>query len=193
MRVDSPQGRPSMGNWQAMARKIKGLVWARRLPGRPGCIPQGRARGVKALGVRYEREVAQALPVAEAGVWWEFEDQGGRGYCQTDLLVIGARSVLVLEAKYTYTVDAWRQLLGLYQPVVERALGLPVLPVQVCKVLVPQARNVTTDLESAVELARSANWATLHWIGAKGQKLWPPLRPPVNGHVDLPPHPAIAA
>jgi hypothetical protein len=174
-----------------MTRRIRGLISAAKLTTKPACIPTSRARGVKALGVRYEREVAKALPVAEAGAWWEFRDRNGPGYCQTDLLVLGERFVLVLEAKYTYTVDAWRQLLGLYQPVVELALGLPVIPVQVCRVLTPNARNVTTGLAEAIELAKAEGWATLHWVG--GKPLWPVFRGATTPHIPAATRGQIAA
>jgi len=136
---------------------------------RPKVIPIGRPRGVKALGLRYERELAKVLSGARRGVWFEFEDSRGHGFCQVDFLVpVGGRPV-VLEAKYTWTLEGHEELEGLYLPVMrgvrglERALGLVV-----CKKLtegtLASARSFG-DLTSAVEWAEGGERAVLHWIG----------------------------
>ena len=163
-----------------MTRCVKGLEWAQQLLERPRGIPIGRPRGRKAAGVRYERLVAAAVAGAQASLWWEFRDRAGPGVCQTDLLLVGKRSALVLECKYTCTDAAWVQLEQLYGPVVGRALGLPVLLVQVCKVLTPEAGDVTSDLAEAVEFARRGRRPVLHWCGVG--RLWPsaPVSVPVR-------------
>jgi hypothetical protein len=154
-----------------VTRRIQGLEWARQLTERPAGIPVGHPRGRKAAGVRYERLVAAAIAGAQAGCWWEFRDQVGVGVCQTDLLLVGKSSALVLECKYTCTPDAWVQLEQLYGPVVSRALGLPVLLVQVCKVLTPKAGEVARELPEAIASARSGRRVVLHWPGVG--RLWP--------------------
>lgn len=142
-----------------------------------------RPRGAKALGVRYEKALAAALPDAKRGQWWEFVDSNGPGWCQTDLMVEGERSVLVLEAKYSWVMQGHTQLELLYRPVVELALGKPLLGVVVCKSLragMPPDVRVVGDLPSAVELARQRRRVVLHWLGSG--PLFPapraqPLRP----------------
>ena len=61
------------------------LVWARACE-RPLCIRKGRVRGVKALGVRYENNVARRMTWAKQGQWFEFMDAEGKSFCQIDLL-----------------------------------------------------------------------------------------------------------
>src|SRR5215469_9292125 len=111
-----------------MIRMVEGLRWAREI-NRPNCIPIGKAtRGPKAQGVRYERQVAFSIGDARNGVWFEFEDENGRGYCQVDLMWQHGGAVVVGECKYTWTPDAMTKLLGLYVPVVRRAYNKHVIP-----------------------------------------------------------------
>jgi hypothetical protein len=151
-----------------MTRTIRNLQWAKALPAKPRGIPQSRPRGRKAAGLRYEKAFAKTLPDAIHGQWFEFEDAKGYGVCQTDLLLHGKNTVLILENKYTWTPDAYQQLYGLYFPVVQAAFGKEVLGVQVCKVLVPglpKRVQVESTLEEAVRAAREGKDAVLHWIG----------------------------
>ena len=150
-----------------MTRRIKGLKWARELEQRPRAIPQGRARGLKALGTRYEKALAQALPEALNGRWFEFEDLNGHGYCQVDFILRGASGRLaLLECKHTWVEEAWQQLEGLYVPVVEAAREVAVVRVvQVCKNVTEAARRagpIHADLESA--LAGRLSRSTLQWL-----------------------------
>ena len=46
---------------------------------RPATIPIGRPRGVKALGVRYEKSLAEAIPFATRGQWWSSTTRTGSG------------------------------------------------------------------------------------------------------------------
>lgn len=138
------------------SRIISELKWARKLDSRPVCIPIGRPRGAKLAGVRYENELASHLATFLHGVWWEFEDANGRGFCQTDLIRHTPRDTVLLECKYTWTSTAERQLLDLYVPVVSLALRIPqsqIVPIVVCKKLVPQTmlRIIHSSLESALE------------------------------------------
>lgn len=146
-----------------MSHWVQGLSWARQSE-RPKAMPIGRPRGAKAAGVRFERLVAKAMPQAKHGLWWEFVDASGRHWCQTDLVLEGRDSVLVVECKYTWTRDAQRQLEGLYLPVVSWVRGKPAYGVQLCKVLTPEATGVCPTLEDALALARSGAAATWHWI-----------------------------
>ena len=154
-----------------MKRQIVGLKWARRLEKKPAGIPTGRARGVKAYGVRYERALAKALGACAAqGVWFEFEDLNGPGVCQADFLIRGSNDVwAVLEAKYSWTQAGHVELERLYCPVVTAALG-PCKGVLVCRNLLPEARGIPTfaSLVEAVESDRPR--VVFHWH--EGTPIW---------------------
>lgn len=147
-------------------RTINGLISA-KASARPPGMPKSRARGAKAAGLRYERELAKALPQAKHGQWWQFVDRNGPGYCQTDLLLKTELGLFVLEVKYTWTPAGHEQLRKLYKPVVEKALGQPVHLVQVCKRLTTEVPRDSVRLELSEALALAANgWpAVLAWIG----------------------------
>ena len=147
-------------------RQIKGLRWARRLAGRPSCIPQGRPRlACKKAGLRYEAALAAALPQAAHGVWWEFEDAEGHGYCQTDLLwQRQGLPPVVLEAKLSWVAVGHLQLEQLYGPVVEMALGQQPKLVLVTRRLTSGAVgcHVSYDLQSALV---APGRSVLLWLG----------------------------
>ena len=81
-------------------------------------------------GLRYERKVrerfASEIPHSEAGPWFFFRDAYGTRRCQPDLLFPLPDRVIVAEVKLFHTTDAWWQLRKLYEPVVGKALRLPV-------------------------------------------------------------------
>lgn len=146
------------------------IAWARRLSDRPSCIPQGRPRGRKAFGIRYERALGEMLGSAwERGVWFEYLDHGGaRKFCQVDFLGLLGHQPFVLEAKYTWVPEAWPKLRSIYLPVVTLALGRPATGAVVCRNLVPgrPPREVSCgDLEGARELALDGWHPVVHWLG----------------------------
>lgn len=137
-----------------------------------------RRKGAKAAGIAYENLFAANIG-GEHGVWWQFADSKGTGWCQTDVLVRGSRYALVLECKLSYTEDAWPQMERLYRPVVAEALGLEVLCIQVCKHLRPEWTGVVHhDLRSATKSAKDGGRVVLHWIGVAS--LLMPSQPPVR-------------
>jgi hypothetical protein len=145
-------------------RQIVGLRWVKGLAGRPGFIPESRPRGVKALGKRFEDAVEGEIGGVR-GQWFEFEDANGLGWCQTDFILRRGDLLVVLECKHTWTPDGFRQLHGLYLPVVERWSGREVLGIQVCKRLVPGDLGlIFGELEDAVR------WAKLS--SPKGRVVW---------------------
>lgn len=151
-----------------MSRVVSGLILARRCP-RPRGIPVSRPRKAsKVAGLRYERELAKALPVGLHGAWFEFWDDNGPGHCQPDILVDLGSRMLVLEAKYTWVEAGHGQIEHLYRPVVEMALGKPTIGVVVCKVLTPEVVRswVCRGLEEAIQRAGTGSRTVLHWIGA---------------------------
>jgi hypothetical protein len=129
-------------------------------------MPRTRSRGVKALGLRYERLVGRALgawPGLRLGPWFEFCDANGRGYCQADALIIQPDLVVVLECKLTDVPQADLQLEGLYKPVLEH-----IYKRRVHGVVVTRHLTRTTDLSRVTDsfagaLARPR--PILHWLG----------------------------
>ncbi len=146
-------------------RTISGLKWAAKCE-RPSCIPLTRpGRGAKGQGVRYERALAWAVPVAVHGQWFEFEDSNGLGYCQTDLLMLRGSKAVCLEAKYTWTPVGHWQLERLYRPVVEEALGRDFVGIQVCKTLLPETARHATICSSLEEALCAEGRLVWHWLG----------------------------
>jgi hypothetical protein len=143
-------------------RSISGLRWSRP------CLPvHARSRGAspaKRLGLSFEAKVGNALPHALAGVWFEFHDDNGRGFCQPDFLLATPSGISIIETKLTYTKEAWVQLRGLYLPVVrwwleESCCFLPIRVAQVCKNLTREwpPEDVGHSLDSPHSL--------VHWLG----------------------------
>lgn len=119
-----------------MHRRVKGLLHAQACL-RPDCIPHGRPRGAKAMGLRYEAAVAAAFPEAQHGLWFRYRDSNGPGYCNPDLVIEYPDRLLVLEIKLTWTPVAEPQIRELYRPVLEMALGKPVFGAVICRNLTP--------------------------------------------------------
>lgn len=149
-----------------MIRQIDALAWARPCQ-RPIGIPVGRPRGAKLAGIRYERSLANALPAAKHGQWFEFEDWNGRGFCQPDLLLGCDGICWVLEVKYSWTIDGHRQLEGLYLPVVARAIDRPVHGLVVCRRLTEGMKGVRVarSLDEARHLVMGGCRVAWHWLG----------------------------
>lgn len=150
-----------------MTRHVGGLRFARAIE-RPAGVPQGRPRGAKAAGLRYERALAASMPAAKHGVWFEFEDSRGRGLCQTDLLFPYAGVCYILEAKYTWTLAGHEQIEHLYVPVVSKALGRRVFGIVVCRRLIagmPTGVVICCDVYSAMREAQAGSRTVWHWLG----------------------------
>lgn len=148
------------------------MIWnARALAEKPDCIPIGRPRGAKALGVRYERQLAKHLgPKALHGPWFECQTPSGHRYCQPDFVVDlgGEAGLLVLEAKLTWVAEGHVKLRDLYVPVVEQAIGRPAIGLVVCKNVVPDtvlSAHVCGTLGQALAVAREGMWAVWQWRG----------------------------
>lgn len=148
-------------------RIIQGLKWA-KLCERPAVIPHGRARGVKALGLAYERQVGERVEKkytrVRRGQWFEFEDSNGRGYCQVDVVFPLDGDLVVLECKLADIEQGLRQVDELYLPIVRSfrpARGIVVVK-HVDRKL--QLTRRCTSLREAVVCA-SAGPSVLHWIG----------------------------
>lgn len=147
-------------------RKVSALVRRAEPCQRPDCIPIGRPRGVKRLGVAYERAIAKALPLACRGQWFYFEDAYGPGYCQTDFLLFTPKAIYVLEAKLTDTPAAQAQLDELYLPIVAKAYSTPAYGIIIVKNLLPEtARGAICDNLSVAQAMSHSTIPILHWLG----------------------------
>jgi hypothetical protein len=146
-------------------RVISRLHWAKALQSKPDCIPTARVRGAKAAGLRYERALARHLPESAHGVWFEYNDENGHGYCQPDLLFSFLPDfVAILEVKYTLVLDAFSKLHDLYIPVISLAMNAPAVGVVVVRNLTPGIKDVHRDLASAALASYEAQYPTiLHW------------------------------
>jgi len=151
-------------------RRIEGLKRAAAVPQRPACIPlpSSKMKGAKAAGLRFEKALHKALPGSIHGQWFEFEDQDGFGYCQTDLIFpLGGMNV-VIEAKYTLVPGAHSKLASLYIPVVSQAFGGEACGVVVVKNLDPRYRRgrIYTDIQAAAVASLESGYPTLiQWSG----------------------------
>lgn len=128
------------------------------------------------MGLRYERSVAKALPLAQHGQWIEFEDSAGRGWAQPDFLLRFEDKALILETKYTWVAEGHSQIELLYRPLIERLFELEVVGLVVCRTLVPEAPASSATIEEALIRRRNV----VQWIGVG--PLLQPFRPrPIAG------------
>ena len=128
-------------------RVISNLHWARQ---GPNPWPKSRSRGAKRQGLLYQTAVCQTLRLKE-GLWWEFEDDQGPGWCSPDGLAMAGGRLVVVEVKLTQTLEAFRQLRDLYAPVLTLAFGQKPLLVAMCKNRTPEpwpGPSVTTMKEA---------------------------------------------
>jgi hypothetical protein len=154
-----------------MVRRIRGLRWARRLDSRPKAVPNGRPRGIKALGVRYERAFAQVAHELEHGSWFEFEDMQGHGFAQTDFMTKApdGKSMVILETKSTWVLEGHIKIEEFYGPIVEEAMRTRVLgSLVVCKNLTKETRGwvsaISEDLDAALYHSSVGYRSVLQWL-----------------------------
>ncbi|HKU52982.1 MAG TPA: hypothetical protein VJQ25_10975 [Nitrospira sp.] len=159
-----------------MSRRLAGLRWARMLSARPSYIPAPKGRrGAKAVGLKYERQIAAALPAAIHNPWFEFEDSNGKGYCSPDFLFsVSDVGLVVLESKYTWTMEGHSQLEELYLQVVESAFSLPAWGMVIARRILPDMTGVKLfcELDNALESAIDGGRVCLHWLGESAIPGW---------------------
>lgn len=162
-------------------RAVNGLLWARQALRAPHREPK-RKRGAKAIGIRYEKALAKALPSARHGLWFEFCDTNGRGYCQPDFLIELLGAPFVLEAKLRDVSGGLAQIMELYQPVLREVLGQPVFGIAIVRTL-----SVLPPRVVAWHNLREAALAALR--GTPSVLLWREGYPLVLGPHSPPPSP----
>ena len=162
-----------------MTRVVRGLLWARVLPGRPAAIPQGRPRGAKRAGVKFEEALRDGvLRGAVRGVWIEFADANGHGFAQADFVGYSADGAFVAEAKLTWRREAYVQLRGLYLPLLRVALRRPIGAFVVCANLTRETprSEVAASLPEALARAAKGEIPVLH-AGQTSMASAPRVRP----------------
>jgi hypothetical protein len=142
-------------------RIIRGLLSAER--SKNPWPTQGRFRGAKAEGIRYEKLVAKATNGLH-NQWFKFFDENGQGFCCPDVILDLPEGLFVLECKLTDTEYAKSQLLGLYLPIVSHVFGQPACGIVVTKHVGRKSYGITDSLADAITLA-AKTIPTLHWLG----------------------------
>lgn len=148
-------------------RAICGLQYA-ALCLRPAHIPKSRPRGAKAAGLRYEKALAAAIPRAEHGQWVEFRDLNGPGHCQMDLLIVGAKRVVIIECKLSNVDEGRTQLRDLYFPVAEMIWpDKPPLGIVAARHLTREHNEALVEVtlkDAILRAERDKIIPTLHWM-----------------------------
>lgn len=137
---------------------------------KPPFIPSPkRLKGAKGLGVAFERRLAKEIPRATHGQWFNYLKDDEPHWCQTDILLEGAKTVCVIEVKLTNFQEARLQLQDLYCPVLRAAY--PAKEVFSLVALrhvgnVPSEVPIFDQLSCAIEAARSQHkLVVFHWLG----------------------------
>lgn len=157
-----------------MHRFIHDLTWAERVK-KPKFSPQARATGIKAVGLRFEKKVAEGIPGAQRGKWFRFRDANGEGWCSPDIILPVNFGLLCLECKLSDLPEAKTQISRLYKPVLELVYGRPVFGIVVTRHLRPftDPADVVDSLRDAILRLRDAPTCIpiLHWLGRSGAHL----------------------
>ena len=132
---------------------------------RPRALPTARQYGSRRAGLAYERLVASRTGGLH-GQWFRYRDINGSGYCQPDIILQLDGAAYVLEVKLSNCAEARKQLLGLYIPVVSRALCKPSFGIIIVRCLTPDVdpNAVVTCLGAAIERSRTTV-PVVHWLG----------------------------
>lgn len=119
-------------------------------------MPQSPSRNrAFCAGLRYERRALQELrrhfDQLQPKPWFEFEDANGRGWASPDALVHQGATVVIIEIKLTHSLDAERQLLGLYAPLARSVWpASTVRLLSVVRGVVPSERAQVVDAPACV-------------------------------------------
>ena len=136
---------------------------------RPAWLRPSRPRGSRAAGLAYERALARALPRAVHGQWFQYIEDGEPKWCQTDFHIVGAKNVVIFEAKLANYAEAHDKLTSLYLPVgrlawPERRVGGVIVLKSVSNV--PEGVAIFENLRDAVDNLRPDEGpVVVHWLG----------------------------
>ena len=143
--------------------RVFGLVSARPCSP-PAFSHKVKVKGAKAAGLRYEREVAGALPMALHGQWFTYLDANGQAYCQPDIILLTEKEILVLEVKLKWTPQALDQLKYLYLPILSHVYARPIRCAVVTKILTPFSPPPFQSIAAALT-SPSHTIPLIHWLG----------------------------
>lgn len=155
---------------------IHGLVSAESCR-KPQNLPRGRAtsRAAANLGLRYEKKVVLAISESittpkirlEHNPWFRFVDSSRSGYASPDILLFCGSFMVIVEIKYTFTVEALRKVRRFYEPIVRGVYQLPAIPMIVARNLTPEAPKPNYTIHAAL----GETGHLLHWMG-EGKISW---------------------
>lgn len=146
-------------------------------------MPRSRHTSAQSAGLAYERKVISALAdglvLSGCGFdlshnpWFEYNTAQGRGYCVPDAMLSMQSgeyvdTIFVIEVKLTYVPDAIEKLDSVYCPIVRKAFNSSaVVPIVICKNLVPQAPRAMPTFFGAVAYAETDEdkFALVQWLG----------------------------
>ena len=132
----------------------------------PPWLKKNRARGQKAAGLRFERAVAKAVPGATHGQWFQYLAEDGPGWCQPDLLLVGKKTVVVIEVKLTNYVEAKEQLMELYLPILSAAYpSHSIHSVIILRHVSSLAQGVKIYEKISEALEAREKYPVVHWLG----------------------------
>lgn len=90
--------------------------------------------------------------------WIQYWDSKGEHLCQPDAVWETEWGIVVIEVKLKQTITGFRELRGLYMPVMEALLHQPVAGLQVCWALRRGARFRGPDVEPRLPAGDVATW-----------------------------------
>lgn len=164
----------SSRNKNRRRRAVHGLKWAETLDTKPPFIHEGKVKGKFRAGLVYEKKVADYLEIMypnriRHGQWFTFEDAKGKGWCQTDVLILPVKDepLVIVEVKLTHKPGAKHKLKSLYQPIVCSIWpDHKVIRVQVCKNLTKAfADELIDDMEDVFHPDFKSDYVTWNLRG----------------------------
>jgi len=161
-------------------RLIRGtLLSASRCPQLFSRPRPSRVTPAQALGLRYEFRAQKALGILakelrgtlERNPWFKFTDSNGPGAASPDaILWLDSDVALVVEVKYTWVPTAAPKLLGLYIPVVQKALSPNFVDgLIICKTLTPDSPRPIDQIHKGA--IPPMNPSVYQWLG-QGPLVW---------------------
>lgn len=140
------------------------ILATRRIAARP--LP--KADGMKAIGLRYERQVIRALCarniIHEHNPWFEYtttENMAVHVAVPDAMLFLDKDSVIVAEIKLKFVPDAMTKLEEIYCPIVSKHMGKPVRPLIIVKSLTLDTPSHSDSISEALK----CQYPIYHWLG----------------------------
>lgn len=155
-------------------RQVKELQWAKKCDPPAMFKKPPKCKGARAKGYTYERTVGRRIKARiNAGEingelicnqWFQFEDANGVGLCQTDYFLICPGFIVLIECKLSQSTYAEDQMTKLYEPILRKVYGLPVICLQVFKNVRGHPHNSVLDIMDLIKYPRTGVF-TWHYLG----------------------------